>query len=41
MCDGCCDGRQDGANKVHYIAPLVAVLLAHDIVEEGTVNVAS
>ena len=22
MCDGCCDGRQDGANKVHYIAPL-------------------
>ena len=23
MCDGCCDGRQDGADDVEYICPLV------------------
>ena len=41
MSDCCCDGRQDGANKVHYIAPLVAFVLAHDIEDDGIVNVAS
>lgn len=41
MCNGCCDGRQDGANNVHYIAPLVALVLAHDTEDEGTVNSAS
>lgn len=41
MCDGCCDGRQDGADNVHDIAPLVALVLAHDIEDDGIVNVAS
>lgn len=41
MCDGCRDGRQYGAYNVHYIAPLVAAVLAHDIEDEGTVKVAS
>ena len=41
MSDGCCDGRQDGANNVHDIAPLVALVLAHDIVDDGMVKDAS
>lgn len=41
MCDGCCDCRQNGANNVHYIAPLVAAVLAHDIEDEGMVKDAS
>ena len=41
MRDGCCDGRQDGANNVHYIAPLVAAVLAHDTEDEGMVKDAS
>lgn len=41
MCEGCCDGRQDCANNVHYIAPLVALVLTHEIADEGMVKDAS
>lgn len=41
MCDGCCDGRQNGAYNVQHIAPLVAAVLAHDTEDEGMVKDAS
>lgn len=41
MSDGCCDGRQYGANHVHDIAPFVALVLAHDTEDEGMVKEAS